>query len=52
MRCALTRMKIRWGRVPGACASISSLIPEGGRYDYDLTEKFVNTFCRARRPQA
>lgn len=33
------------GPCSGACASISSLIPEGGRYDYDLTEKFVNTFC-------
>src|SRR5579883_1886384 len=33
------------GPCSGACASISSLIPEGGRYDYDLTETFVNTFC-------
>jgi histidinol-phosphate aminotransferase len=33
------------GPCSGACASISSLIPEGGRYDYDLTEKFVSTFC-------
>jgi len=33
------------GPCSGTCASISSLIPEGGRYDYDLTEKFVNTFC-------
>jgi histidinol-phosphate aminotransferase len=33
------------GPCSGACASISSLIPEGGRYDYDLTEKFVATFC-------
>ncbi len=33
------------GPCSGACASISSLIPEGGRYDDSLTEKFVNTFC-------
>jgi len=33
------------GPCSGACASISSLIPEGGRYDYDLTLTFVNTFC-------
>lgn len=33
------------GPCSGACASIASLIPEGGRYDYDLTEKFVSTFC-------
>lgn len=33
------------GPCSGACASISSLIPEGGRYDYDLTETFVNTYC-------
>src|ERR1700757_644107 len=33
------------GPCTGACASISSLIPEGGRYDYDLTEKFVSTYC-------
>ena len=33
------------GPCSGACASISSLIPEGGRYDYDLTEKFVATFA-------
>ncbi len=32
------------GPCSGACASISSLIPEGGRYDYDLTEKLVTTF--------
>jgi len=32
------------GPCSGACASISSLIPEGGRYDYELTEKFVATF--------
>jgi len=34
------------GPCSGACASISSLIPEGGRYDDDLTEKFVSTFCQ------
>jgi histidinol-phosphate aminotransferase len=33
------------GPCSGACATISSLIPEGGRYDSDLTEKLVNTFC-------
>jgi len=32
------------GPCSGACASISSLIPEGGRYDFDLTEKLVTTF--------
>lgn len=32
------------GPCSGACATISSLIPEGGRYDYELTEKLVNTF--------
>ena len=39
------------GPCSGACASISSLIPEGGRYDYDLTEKFVSTFCDCRGPE-
>jgi histidinol-phosphate aminotransferase len=33
------------GPCSGACASISSLIPEGGRYDFELTEKLVNTFA-------
>jgi len=33
------------GPCSGACASISSLIPEGGRYDGELTEKFMSTFC-------
>lgn len=33
------------GPCTGACATISSLIPEGGRYDYDLTETLVSTFC-------
>ena len=32
------------GPCAGACAAISSLIPEGGRYDYALTEKLVSTF--------
>jgi histidinol-phosphate aminotransferase len=33
------------GPCSGACASISSLIPEGGRYDTDLTFKLVDTFA-------
>ncbi len=33
------------GPCSGACSSISSLIPEGGRYDMDLTFKLVNTFA-------
>ncbi len=33
------------GPCSGACSSISSLIPEGGRYDTDLTYKLVNTFA-------
>jgi len=33
------------GPCSGACSSISSLIPEGGRYDMDLTVKLVNTFA-------
>ena len=32
------------GPCSGACATISSLIPEGGRYDFDLTMKLVSTF--------
>ncbi|HEX3436809.1 MAG TPA: pyridoxal phosphate-dependent aminotransferase [Pseudacidobacterium sp.] len=32
------------GPCSGACASISSLIPEGGRYDFDLTIKLMRTF--------
>ena len=32
------------GPCSGACASISSLIPEGGRYDFELTQKLVTTF--------
>ena len=32
------------GPCSGACATISSLIPEGGRYDFDLTEKLITAF--------
>jgi histidinol-phosphate aminotransferase len=32
------------GPCNGACAAISSLIPEGGRYDFELTQKLVDTF--------
>lgn len=32
------------GPCSGACATISSLIPEGGRYDFDLTLKLMKTF--------
>lgn len=32
------------GPCSGACATISSLIPEGGRYDFDLTMKLISTF--------
>ena len=32
------------GPCNGACAAISSLIPEGGRYDFELTPKLVETF--------
>ncbi|MGC2497926.1 MAG: pyridoxal phosphate-dependent aminotransferase, partial [Acidobacteriaceae bacterium] len=32
------------GPCGGACAVMSSLIPEGGRYDDDLTEKLISTF--------
>jgi histidinol-phosphate aminotransferase len=32
------------GPCSGACATISSLIPQGGRYDFELTDKFVKTF--------
>ncbi|MGA7521795.1 MAG: pyridoxal phosphate-dependent aminotransferase [Acidobacteriaceae bacterium] len=32
------------GPCSGACAVISSLIPEGGRYDDDLTVQLINTF--------
>lgn len=33
------------GPCSGACSTISGLIPEGGRYDFDLTEKLEKTFC-------
>ena len=33
------------GPCSGACASISSLIPEGGRYDFELTQTLINTFA-------
>lgn len=33
------------GPCSGACAVMASLLPEGGRYDMDLTDKLVNTFA-------
>jgi histidinol-phosphate aminotransferase len=33
------------GPCSGACAVMSSLLPEGGRYDDDLTFRLVNTFA-------
>lgn len=35
------------GPCSGACAVMSSLLPEGGRYDDDLTMKLVTTFSAA-----
>jgi len=32
------------GPCSGACAVMSSLLPEGGRYDFELTGKLVETF--------
>lgn len=32
------------GPCTGACATMSSLIPEGGRYDFELTQKLIDTF--------
>src|SRR5580700_4757860 len=32
------------GPCSGACAVMSSLIPEGGRYDMELTDKLIATF--------
>ncbi len=32
------------GPCSGACATMSSLLPEGGRYDFDLTDKLIETF--------
>ena len=34
------------GPCGGACGTIQSLIPEGGRYDDDLTDKFVDVFTQ------
>jgi histidinol-phosphate aminotransferase len=33
------------GPCSGACAVMSSMLPEGGRYDFELTQKLVDTFC-------
>ncbi|MBV8673620.1 MAG: twin-arginine translocation signal domain-containing protein, partial [Acidobacteriaceae bacterium] len=33
------------GPCAGACALISSLVPEGGRYRDDLTVQFIDAFC-------
>ena len=33
------------GPCSGACAVMSSLIPEGGRYDMELTDKLIKTFA-------
>jgi histidinol-phosphate aminotransferase len=33
------------GPCSGACAVMSSLIPEGGRYDFELTQKLIDTFA-------
>ena len=33
------------GPCSGACAVMSSLLPEGGRYDFELTQKLVDTFA-------
>ena len=35
------------GPCSGACAVMASLLPEGGRYDFDLTQKLVDTFSAA-----
>jgi histidinol-phosphate aminotransferase len=32
------------GPCSGACAVMSSMLPEGGRYDFELTQKLVDTF--------
>lgn len=34
------------GPCSGACATMTSLIPEGGRYDFDLTQKLVDSTLR------
>jgi histidinol-phosphate aminotransferase len=33
------------GPCSGACAVMSSLLPEGGRYDFELTQKLVDAFA-------
>src|SRR5580700_10486589 len=33
------------GPCSGACAVMSSLLPEGGRYDFELTQKLVEAFA-------
>ncbi len=33
------------GPCSGACAVMSSLLPEGGRYDFEMTQKLVDTFA-------
>ena len=33
------------GPCSGACATMTSLLPEGGRYDFELTQKLVDTFA-------
>jgi histidinol-phosphate aminotransferase len=33
------------GPCSGACAVMSSLLPEGGRYDFELTQKLIDTFA-------
>ncbi len=35
------------GPCSGACATMASLIPEGGRYDFELTQKLIDTFSAA-----
>lgn len=32
------------GPCSGACAVMSSLLPEGGRYDFEMTQKLIDTF--------
>src|ERR1700691_2802684 len=33
------------GPCSGACAVMSSLLPEGGRYDFEMSQKLVDTFA-------
>jgi len=35
------------GPCSGACSVMTSLLPEGGRYDFELTQKLVDTFAAA-----